>query len=111
MNDPEIRTRLHAHFDKQGAAWVDEITLGKRRVDMVALVDGLQEVRQGKNARRTGALVGEFRAPNSSTAAQGLRRNVVENRSPLRVLLRCRLAIMRSWRRVAQPPLPVASSE
>jgi hypothetical protein len=82
MNDPEIRTRLHAHFDKQGAPWVDEITLGKRRVDMVALVDGVQEVRQGKNARRTGALVGEFRAPNSSTAAQGLRCNVVENRSP-----------------------------
>ena len=41
MNDPEIRTRLHAHFDKQGAPWVDEITLGKRRVDMVALVDGV----------------------------------------------------------------------
>ena len=41
MNDPEIRTRLHTHFDKQGAPWVDEITLGKRRVDMVALVDGV----------------------------------------------------------------------
>jgi hypothetical protein len=41
MNDPEIRTRLHAHFDKLGAPWVDEVAMGKRRIDMVAMVDGV----------------------------------------------------------------------
>ena len=41
MNDPAIRTRLHAHFDKQGAPWVDEVQIHKNRVDMVALVDGV----------------------------------------------------------------------
>jgi hypothetical protein len=41
MNDPEIRTRLHAHFDKLGVPWVDEVAMGKRRIDMVAMVDGV----------------------------------------------------------------------
>jgi hypothetical protein len=41
MNDPKIRTRLHAHFDKHGAPWVDEVAMGKRRIDMVAMVDGV----------------------------------------------------------------------
>ena len=41
MNDPAIRTRLHAHFDKQGAPWVDEIQIHKNRIDMVALRDGV----------------------------------------------------------------------
>ena len=41
MNDPAIRTRLHAHFDKQGAPWVDEVQIKKNRIDMVALADGV----------------------------------------------------------------------
>lgn len=41
MNDPDIRQRLHAHFDRQSAPWVDEIQIHKNRIDMVALVDGV----------------------------------------------------------------------
>ena len=41
MNDPDIRQRLHAHFDKQGAPWVDEVQIHKNRIDMVALIDGV----------------------------------------------------------------------
>lgn len=52
MNDAEIRARLHAHFDREGSPWVDEVTTTDCRVDMLALVGGVLtgiEIKSGKD--------------------------------------------------------------
>lgn len=53
MNDPEIRARLHAHFDRDGAPWVDEVELAKRRIDMLAMIDGVLTAIEIKSAKDT----------------------------------------------------------
>ena len=53
MNDPEIRERLHEHFDHQGAPWVDEVKIASRRIDMLAVIDGVLTAIEIKSAKDT----------------------------------------------------------
>ena len=41
MKDEDIRARLQADFDRDGTPWVDEVKVGDRRADMVAIVRGV----------------------------------------------------------------------
>ena len=41
MDDIDIRTSLQATFDAEGIGWVNEVTIRDRRIDMVAMIDGV----------------------------------------------------------------------
>lgn len=41
MHDIDIRTYLQATFDVEGIGWVNEVTIRDRRIDMVAMINGV----------------------------------------------------------------------
>ncbi len=41
MHDIDIRTYLQTTFDVEGIGWVNEVTIRDRRIDMVAMIDGV----------------------------------------------------------------------